>query len=129
MNVVAGVGMLAVGIVGSVLLGSIQDRAIGQALSGYDAQNGTQLHSTFFTNEKSGVFGRYRALDEAKVASSDEQTRAVVSSVVTGSKKIALKSVAILPILMLGAYVLLMLYFRGQGGYRAVALPAAPPAH
>ncbi len=129
MNVVAGVGMLAVGIVGSVLLGSIQDRATGQALSAYDAQNGTQLHATFFTNEKTGVFGRYLALDEAKVASSDEQTRAVVGSVVTGSKKIALKSVAILPILMLGAYVLLMLYFRRQGGYRAVALPAAPSAH
>ena len=74
------------------------------------------------------MFGRYQALDEAKVASSDEQTRAVVSSVVTGSKKIALQSVAILPILMLGAYVLLMLYFRRQGGYRAVALPAAESA-
>ena len=126
MNVIAGVGMLAVGIVGSVLLGSIQDRAIGDSLAAHDAQHGTQLHAAFFTNEKTGVFGRYLALDEAKVASSDEQTRAVVNSVVTGSKKTALQSVAILPLIMLGAYLLLMLHFRRQGGYRAVALPAGP---
>lgn len=123
MNVLAGVGMLAVGIVGSVLLGSIQDRAIGTSLAAHDSQHGTQLHDTFFTSEKTGVFGRYRALDEAKLAGSDDDTRAVVNSVVTGSKKTALQSVAILPLIMLGAYVLLMLYFRRRGGYRAVALP------
>lgn len=126
MNVLAGVGMLAAGIVGSVLLGSVQDRTIGESLAAHDALHGTQLHSTLFTNEKSGVFGRYRALDEARAANSDEQTRAVVSSVVTASKKTALKSVALLPLIMLGAYGLLMLYFRRQGGYRAVALPAMP---
>jgi len=125
MNVVAGVGMLAVGIVGSVLLGAIQDRAIDQSLVAHDAQHGTQLHATFFTSEKTGVFGRYRALDEAKVASSDEQTRAVVSFIVASSKKTALKSVTILPLIMLGAYLLLILYFRQRGGYRAVTLQTA----
>jgi MFS family permease len=128
MNVIAGVGMLAVGIVGSVLLGSIQDRAIGDSLAAHDAQHGTLLHATFFTNEKTGVFGRYLSLDEAKVASSDGETRAVVNSVVTGSKKTALQSVAILPLIMLGAYVLLLLYFRRRGGYQAVALPTTPSA-
>ena len=57
MNVLAGVGMLAVGIVGSVLLGAIQDRSIGDSLAAHDAQHGTQLHATFFTQEKTGVFG------------------------------------------------------------------------
>ena len=123
MNVIAGVGMLAVGIVGSVLLGAIQDRAIGDALEAHDAQQGTQLHATFFTNEKTGVFGKYKALDEAKLAQSDEQTRAVVTGVVAESKKLALRSVAVLPLVMLGAYLALMLYFRRQGGYRPVALP------
>ena len=47
---------------------SIQDRAIGESLAAHDAHHGTQLHATFFTNEKSGVFGRYLALDEVKVA-------------------------------------------------------------
>jgi MFS transporter, DHA2 family, metal-tetracycline-proton antiporter len=123
MNVIAGVGMLAVGIVGSVLLGAIQDRSIGEALEAHDAQHGTQLHATFFTNEKTGVFGKYRALDEEKLAQSAEQTRAVVTQVVADSKKLALRSVAVLPLVMLGAYLALMLYFRRQGGYRPVALP------
>ena len=127
MNVLAGVGMLGVGIVGSVLLGSIQDRATGEALLAHDAQHGTQLHQTFFTNEKSGAFGRYLALDESKVSGSDAQTQAVVASVVRGSKKIALESVAVLPLIMLGAYGILIWYFRRQGGYRAIALPQAPP--
>lgn len=125
MNVLAGVGMLAVGIVGSVLLGSIQDRAIGDSLAAHDAQHDTQLHAQFFTNEKSGVFGRYLALDETKVAASDAPTQAAVAAAVTSSKKIALRSVAMLPLIMLGAYLALMLYFRRRGGYRAVALPQA----
>lgn len=127
MNVLAGVGMLAVGIVGSVLLGAIQDRAIGQSLAAHDMQHGTQLHGSFFTSEKSGAFGNYLALDEAKVNASDAQTRAVVDSVVAGSKKTALKSVAMLPLVTLVAYLLLLLYFRRQGGYRAIALSKAPP--
>jgi MFS transporter, DHA2 family, metal-tetracycline-proton antiporter len=127
MNVLAGVGMLAVGIVGSVLLGSIQDRAIGESLAAHDEQHGTQLHQAFFTNEKSGAFGRYFALDEVKVNAADEGTRAVVNAVVAGSKKTALKSVAVLPLITLVAYLLLILYFRRQGGYRAIALSHAPP--
>jgi MFS transporter, DHA2 family, metal-tetracycline-proton antiporter len=122
MNVLAGVGMLAVGIVGSVLLGAIQDRSIGDSLAADDAKNGTHLYETFYTQEKTGVFGSYHALDEAKVAAADADTRAVVESVVTGSKKTALKSVALLPLVMLVSYLLLMLYFRRRGGYRAVAL-------
>jgi MFS family permease len=127
MNVLAGVGMLGVGIVGSVLLGSIQDRAIGQSLAAYDEQQGTQLYQTFFTNEKSGAFGRYRALDERKVSASDTGTRTIVATVVAGGKKTALKSVAALPLVMLVAYLLLILYFRRQGGYRPIALAQVPP--
>ena len=60
-----------------------------------------------------------------KLAQSDEATRAVVAGVIADSKKLALRSVAILPLVMLGAYLALMLYFRRQGGYRPVALPQA----
>jgi MFS family permease len=122
MNVVAGVDMLAVGIVGSVLLGSIQDRTIGESLAAHDVQHGTRLHETFFANERIGIFGRYGALDETKVQGSDAQTRVVVETVVSASKKAALKSVALLPLIMLGAYLLLIVYFRRKGGYRPIAL-------
>jgi hypothetical protein len=49
----------------------------------------------------------------------------VIGAVVSESKKTALKSVASLPLVMLVAYLLLMLYFRKIGGYRAVALSAS----
>lgn len=122
MNVLAGVGMLAVGIVGSVLLGSIQDQAIATSLADHDAQYGTQLRVAL-TEHKNGAFGDYLALDETKVAASDAPTRAIVQSVVDSSKHVALRSVAVLPLMTLLAYLGLIVYFRGRGGYRAVVLP------
>jgi hypothetical protein len=122
MNVVAGVGMLAVGIVGSVLLGSIQDRAIGESLAAHDVKHGTRLHEEYFSDEKTGLFGRYRALDESKVGESDEPTRALVQSIVTDSKRAALRTVAALPVCMFLVYVALIAYFRRRGGYRPVRL-------
>lgn len=125
MNVIAGVGMLAVGIVGSVLLGAVQDRAIGASLAAHDARQGTQLHATFFTSEHSGLLGRYNSLDETKVAVTDGRTQAVIARIVSDSKMSALRSVAMLPLGMLMAYLCLMLHFRRQGGYRAVVLNVA----
>ena len=95
---------------------------MGTALAEHDAREGTQLHATFFTNERSGIFGRYLALDETKVASAEATTQTLVTSIVADSKKSALRSVAVLPLIMLTAYVLLLLHFRRRGGYRAVAL-------
>ena len=115
---------LLVAVIPSILLllGAIQDRAIGESLARHDAQHGTELHATFFTSEKTGVFGKYYALEEEKVAQSDVETHAVVSTVVADSNKLALRSVAVLPLIMLGAYLALLLYFRRQGGYKPVAL-------
>lgn len=125
-NVVAGAGMLAVGIVGSVFLGAVQDRAVGTALADHDVAQGTELHQTYFTLEKRGLFGAYSALDEAAVAAADEPTRAQVATVIADSKRAALKSVTVLPLIMLGVYLLLMLYFRRRGGYRPEMLQADP---
>ena len=122
MNVLAGVGMLAVGIVGSVLLGSIQDRSIGQSLAAHDAQNDTRLYADLL---HAGEDRRVRQVSRARRSEGHSSRSADAhgrESVVTGSKKTALKSVAVLPLIMLTAYLLLMLYFRRRGGYRAVAL-------
>ncbi|MEZ5552253.1 MAG: MFS transporter [Pseudomonadales bacterium] len=117
-NVVAGAGMLAVGIVGSVFLGAVQDTATGVALADRDAVQGTHLHDTYFTQERRGLFGTYLSLDEAAVAAADETTRREIARAVTDSKGAALRSVIVLPLIMLGTYLLLMLYFRRRGGYR-----------
>jgi outer membrane cobalamin receptor/fucose permease len=123
LNVVAGVGMLAVGIVGSVMLGAIQDKAIERSVAGYDVEHGTQLQAQFLTERKTGLFGSYTVLDSGKVARSDSQTQQLVGSIVRDSKKAALRGVAVLPLLTLGAYLCLLWYFKRRGGYRAVTLP------
>lgn len=121
-NVVAGSGMLAAGIVGSVLLGAAQDSATGRALAQYDAANGTALTQTYLTVEKVSVFGPYKALDGAKVAAAPEADRASIEQVANGSKKAALREVALLPLVMLVTYLAMLLWFRRRGGYRPVVL-------
>jgi DHA2 family metal-tetracycline-proton antiporter-like MFS transporter len=121
LNVVAGVGMLAAGIVGSPLIGGVQDNHMVKALAEYDAKNGTQLEQTL-TTEKKGVFGTYAAVDPAKRAAVSVETKAVVDKIDNDSKRDALRSIALLPLIMLLAYLGMLLYFRGRGGYKPVVL-------
>ena len=62
-NVMAGAGMLAAGIVGASLLGTIQDRSTAAGLAAYDRAHETRLADTHLSAPKQGVFGSYRALD------------------------------------------------------------------
>jgi len=121
LNVVAGVGMLAAGIVGGPLIGGVQDNHMVQALSEYDTRNGTQLEAAL-TIERKGVFGTYTAVDPAKRAAISADDKAVVDKIDNDSKRDALRSIAILPGIMLLAYLGMLLYFRSQGGYRPVVL-------
>jgi len=54
LNAVAGVGMLAVGIVGNPFLGYFQDQQIDQKIQVYDVDNQTDIHERFVTEEKIG---------------------------------------------------------------------------
>ena len=123
-NIVAGSGMLAAGIVGSVLLGAAQDYATTQSLRQHDTSTGTTLSSQYLSERKASIFGGYLALDDAKVATAPPVDRAVLNDVQTQSKKTALQDVAILPVSMLLTYLLLILFFRRRGGYRPVTLTA-----
>jgi MFS family permease len=122
LNVIAGVGMLGVGIIGAPFLGNVQDRQVVAELAAYDAKNGTQLHDRYVSAEKTSVFGAYRSIDSVKYAVAPEADRTAVEAVKAGATKGALRTVALLPLAMLVAYLGLMLYFRGKGGYRAVSL-------
>jgi MFS family permease len=122
MNVIAGVGMLAVGIIGSVFLGTVQDRAIGNSIAAHDAVHHTTLYDTYFTKELTGVFGDYRSLDEAAVANAPAEVQTTVAGIAESSKREALRTVAVLPVSMLVAYLLLIVHFRRRGGYQPVLL-------
>jgi len=124
-NIVAGAGMLAAGVVGSVLLGSIQDGATASNLRSHDAVNSTQLTATYMTDRRHSIFGEYLALDAAKVAKAPPADAAAIAEAEAEGQHDALRSVAFLPLFMLCAYALLGFYFRIRGGYRRVEIKPA----
>ena len=120
LNGVAAVGMLAAGIVGGPFLGNVQDHQVDAKTVAYDAANGTQLHNTYVISDKTGIFGKYKAVDAVALASASDADKAAVEAIQEGAKKDALKRVAILPIFMFLCYIGLILYFRSKGGYKPV---------
>ena len=122
LNGVAAVGMLAAGIVGGPFLGNIQDKQVEKDITTYDAANSTQLHSTYVISEKTGIFGKYQAVDQDKVAAAPDTDKQPIQTIQAGAKKGALKTVALFPILMLLCYLGLILYFRSRGGYKPVLI-------
>ncbi len=86
------------------------------------------IHEQVMT-PKTGLLGDYNAVDLEKLAAADEATQGVVTSVQDASKKIALKEVAILPVIMMVCYLILIGYFKSQGGYKPKEIAQAylPP--
>ena len=117
LNVIAGVGMLGVGVLGTVWLGNVQDRAKVEALYQQDAG----IHAQYVTEEKDSIFGSYTALSSDTSMATPEELDIIELSSKHG-KSTALARVAILPVIMFGCYVGLILYFRSKGGYAAVLL-------
>ncbi len=122
LNVVTGVGMISVGIIGAVFLGFVQDKQIEQNIRQYDAANAIELSEQYITEEKQSVFGSYRSLDMEAVKEAPLEVKVVLDGIQTFAKKDALKIVAILPAIMFICFALLAIYFRRQGGYKAINL-------
>jgi MFS family permease len=126
LNITGGLGMIAAGVVGAGILGFIQDKSVDANILAYDNSHQTQIHSTFVTENKTSFFGEYRALDQQKLATASNEDQATVASITDDAKKAALRQIIIFPIIMLVSYVLLMLYFKSKGGYKAVLLKHEP---
>ncbi len=120
MNATSAVGMMSVGILGTVFLGLIQDRAVETRLQ----KEQPALHEQVVITKQS-VLGDYRAVDPDKVKTLAAPQQGVIKTLTDAASKGALTTTAIFPTVMLVAYIGLFLYFRFRGGYRAVAL--APP--
>jgi hypothetical protein len=64
----------------------------------------------------------YQAIDKAKVEALPEAERAQVNGIVEQVKHKMLATVAILPAIEFVCFVMLILYFRSRGGYKAEEL-------
>ena len=113
LNAIAGVGMLAVGVLGGPLIGTFQDQAFDRLMK----QEDQTLHAQVMT-EKLGLLGRYNALDQSALGSLDQESRERVGKVVVVSKQGTLARIAVLPLIMLACYLILIAYFRSRGGYK-----------
>ena len=117
LNATGGVGMLGVGVVGAVFLGFIQDTAIERKL----AESSPEIHSQVVEN-KAWVFGRLDAVDPVSLATLSADQQQTVTNLSEAAKKEALATVAIFPAIMLICYLILIVYYRSQGGYKAEVL-------
>jgi MFS family permease len=118
LNMMGGVGMLGVGVVGATLLGNLQDRDIDKLLQ---KENAT-LYKSVVGAEQPSVFGNYQALDGDKVAKVSPKEQQEIDEVRSRAQKDVLMVVALLPFGMLICYLALLAYFRAQGGYKAQVL-------
>jgi len=119
-NAIGGMGMLSVGVIGAVFLGNIQDKQIDKDLLAQDAA----LHARVIGEEETSVFGSYRSLNQTKLDGLESAESTVIEGIQGSAKKNALKTVAIFPAIMFVCFLILILYFRSKGGYKAVDLAA-----
>jgi hypothetical protein len=116
LNATGGVGMLGVGVLGAMLMGNFQDRAMDRTL----IEQAPAIHRQIMV-QKEGLLGTYQAVDETRVKALPAEQQAVVGTVGEQAKRSALRAIVVLPLLMLGFYIGLALWFRFKGGYRPVA--------
>jgi MFS family permease len=117
LNATGGVGMLAVGVVGSVFLGYVQDNKMVNKLTEERPSVVAQV-----VDAKPTVFGTYQAVKPEKVAAQPADIRAEITAIEGDTKKETLAVVAIFPVIMFVCYGLLLLYFKSRGGYQQVHL-------
>ncbi len=127
MSIMGGIGMLSAGLIGGPGLGYGKDRFAGEALNKADsalyAQYKAETPSKFLNLESTAVFG----LDGKKLAEAKEakektpQQQLVVDSDQKGDRA-TLKADSFIPLTMAGIYLLLLIYFKGIGGYKVVKM-------
>ena len=124
LNAIAGIGMLTVGIVGGPLIGFMQENSAKSAL---DLKK-PGVYASVSKDDKF-ILGAYTAVDADRVAALPEAERGEVETIVKNAKQGALASIAIFPAIMLGCYLVLILYFQSKGGYRPQTLSGESAGH
>jgi MFS family permease len=118
LNMISGVGMMGVGILGMSLLGNLQDRDIGRILQ----EEHPELYKQVIQAPTPSLFGEYRPLDQDRVKTLPPAEQQIIEAIQNQARKDVLMRVAILPVFMLVCYLLMLLYFKARGGYKAQVL-------
>lgn len=118
LNAMGGIGMLAVGILGTPFIGYLQETSTTNQLRSADSA----LYQKVTVNN-TYLLGSYQALDPVKTAAiTDPKAEDEIKAATTAGQFSALAEMALFPIFTLVCYLLLIAYFKSRGGYRPVQL-------
>jgi MFS family permease len=124
LNAMGGIGMLAVGILGTPFLGYMQESSTTQQLHTSDPALYAQV-----TVNNDYLLGAYQAIDPVKRAAiTDEKALDEIKSAETAGKFSALGKMSMFPFFTFACYLGLAAYFKSRGGYKAVHIGEAAPA-
>jgi MFS family permease len=113
LSAMGGMGMIAVGVLGGPVLGSVMDMRVDHHL----AEQMPAIHSVVAGEKQSNYFMKYQNLDQSKLNLLSKDDQAAVNTLRGHIKQDTLRLVAILPVVMLICYIGLVLYFMSRGGY------------
>ncbi|HEX3148930.1 MAG TPA: MFS transporter [Gemmataceae bacterium] len=115
LNAISGIGMIAVGVLGFPFIGAIQEQTATAELKEKNAA------AAALVIEDKAIFGQsYQAINPDKVEKVTDT--AAKDSIAAASKEgqfQALAKMALFPTFMLICYIILFLYFKSKGGYKA----------
>ena len=141
LNAISGVGMLAVGVLGTPYIGALQEKkvvsevAIVQEASAVPGLLENGEISSSVIKEQDKLYGtiKYPVLQMETVnelikkapEAEQEKITSAITKAKDGSAQKALLNMTVFPLIMLIAYVLMFLYFRSKGGYKPLELETA----
>jgi MFS family permease len=127
MSIMGGIGMLSAGLIGGPGLGYCKDRFAGEELQKANpalyAEYKAEKPSTFLNLKSTEAFGLDgKKLGEAKDAKTKSASQQAVVTADQKGDRATLKADSFIPLTMAGIYLLLLIYFKGIGGYKAVKM-------
>ncbi|NRA37611.1 MAG: MFS transporter, partial [Planctomycetes bacterium] len=131
LNTVSAMGLLTVGIFGFPFLGAVQDHYNAQAIMKHQPalvetiKNEQRVHADTVIYVDQKLFGvSYVSINKGGIFAQglSQQDEDILSEELKGTGRSTLRVAAILPIIMAISFLLMLLYYRSQGGYKAVHL-------
>lgn len=134
LNAISGIGMIAVGVLGNPFIGYLQENKASEELKASSPAIAEQVLTekdymgTKYESIKPKVKDELKSLkakeekDPESISEADKKTIKAVDDADTIGKLDALAKIAFFPMFMLACYVILFLYFKAKGGYKAEVL-------
>jgi MFS family permease len=135
LNAIAGIGMIAVGIIGTPIIGALQERTASAELREKNPSLAAEVVETKTSNGISYEVISPKKEEEigtkakGKLEGADEATKKVIEDAMAKKDSIdaakksgqfdALAKMALFPTFMLICYIILFIYFKSRGGYKA----------